>query len=157
MGTGFISGGDENVLKLHNGDTSQTLYLFCIWTLSQQRCDLRNSPCDKLLWGNKSAIKERQIITSVEKEAVKSLFLQVAFWSHEEYFSTCINNNKNMSSHTVFVYGSLCKWSNGEAPSRHILSKCVHWKAENNMYDFLSKNWQHNFVYVLKVETLCDL
>ena len=111
---GLLLVGDENALKLDNGDSSQILYLFCIWTLSQQRCDFRNIPCDKLLWVNKSAIKERQIITSIEKEVVKSLFLQVAFWSPEEYFSTCINNNKNItSSQTVFVYDSLCKWSNG--------------------------------------------
>ena len=29
-GQGLLLVGDENVLKLDNGDSSQTLYLFCI-------------------------------------------------------------------------------------------------------------------------------
>lgn len=49
-------------------------------------------------------------MTRVDKDAVKQSFLHVASWSSEEYFSTCINNNKNiMCSHAVFVYDSLCK------------------------------------------------
>lgn len=62
------------------------------------------------LWENKLSIKKRKIMTRVDKDVVKQSFLHVASWSSEEYFSTCINNNKNiMCSHAVFVYDSLCK------------------------------------------------